>query len=116
VVLPCACAPLPLLQERGRRREGDSPGDVEEYRRFGLGSAPIDLALVHFWFPFEPNCARFLEDLLRPDHVVLTHLPVEREGDIPTKAAAVRERYKDLIVLMPGMATRTFAGDRRPAR
>ncbi len=101
-----------LVEANGWRlfHEGDSPGDVEEYRRFGLGSAPVDLALVHFWFPFEPNCARFLEDILRPDHVALTHLPIDREGDIPAKAEAVRKRYKDLIVLLPGMATWTFAG------
>ena len=101
-----------LVEANGWRlfHEGDSPGDVEEYRRFGLGSAPVDLALVHFWFPFEPNCARFLEDVLRPDHVALTHLPIDREGDIPTKTEAVRTRHKDLILLLPGMATRTFAG------
>jgi L-ascorbate metabolism protein UlaG (beta-lactamase superfamily) len=107
-----------LVEAAGWRffHEGDSPGDVEEYGRFGLGSAPVDLALVHFWFPFEANCARFLEDVLRPDRVALTHLPIEREGDIPKKAEAVRERYKDLILLLPGMTTRTFAGDRRPTR
>jgi L-ascorbate metabolism protein UlaG (beta-lactamase superfamily) len=101
-----------LVEADGWRffHEGDSPGDVEEYRRFGLGTAPVDLALVHFWFPFEPNCARFLENLLRPDHVALTHLPIDREGDIPTKAEALRTRYKDLIVPLPGMAARTFAG------
>jgi hypothetical protein len=101
-----------LVEANGWRffHEGDSPGDVEEYRRFGLGSAPVDLALVHFWFPFEPNCARFLEDVLRPGHVALTHLPIDREGDIPPKAEAVRARYKDLILLLPGMAARTFAG------
>ena len=68
--------------------DGDFPrgrfaGRRRGYPRFGLGSAPVDLALVHFWFPFEPNCARFLEDVLRPDHVALTHLPIDREGDIP---------------------------------
>jgi len=101
-----------LVEANGWRlfHEGDSPGDVEEYRRFGLGSAPVDLALVHFWFPFEPNCARFLEDVLRPDHVALTHLPIDREGDIPTKAEAICQRYKDLIVLLPGVAPRAFEG------
>ena len=106
-----------LVDANGWRifHEGDSPGDVEKYRRFGLGGASIDLALVHFWFPFEPTCARFLEDILRPDRVALTHLPIDREGDLPAKAEAVRKRYKDLIVLLPGMAARTFArGVRSP--
>jgi len=47
---------------------------------------------------------------------VLTHLPIEREGDIPKKAEAIRERHKDVIVLMPGMATRTFPGGTPPSR
>ena len=33
-----------------------------------------------------------------------------REGDIPTKAEAARAGYKDLILLLPGTTTRTFAG------
>jgi len=52
----------------------------------------------------------------RPDHVALTHLPIDREGDIPTKTEAVRQRYKDLLLLLPGMATRTFSGGALPAR
>jgi C-terminal processing protease CtpA/Prc len=33
-----------------------------------------------------------------------------KEGDIRTKAETVLNRCRDLIVLLPGMATRTFAG------
>ena len=67
--------------------EGDSPADVEEYRRFGLAKARIDLALVHFWFPFDFNLAAFLKDVLRPAHIALTHLPIEREGEWPARIA-----------------------------
>ncbi len=88
--------------------EGDSPGNTDEYGQFGLGGAPVDLALVHFWFPFEPNCARFLQEALRPDHLALTHLPVKREGEAPGMVEQVRKYYKDIFLLLPGRATWKF--------
>jgi L-ascorbate metabolism protein UlaG (beta-lactamase superfamily) len=104
-------ANLMFLLELGGWRlfhEGDSPGDTEQYRRLGLGSAPVDLALVHYWFPLEPNCARFLQEVLRPDHIALTHLPVRLEDDAPGKIDAVRKYYKDVFLLLPGMPTKSF--------
>jgi L-ascorbate metabolism protein UlaG (beta-lactamase superfamily)/ketosteroid isomerase-like protein len=94
-----------LLELRGRRvfHEGDSPGNVDEYGRFGLGREPIDLALVHFWFPLEPNCARFLQDVLKPGHIALTHLPIRLESDAPGKIDQVRPAYEDVFLLVPGM-------------
>jgi L-ascorbate metabolism protein UlaG (beta-lactamase superfamily) len=88
--------------------EGDSPGNVDEYRGFGLGSDAVDLALVHFWFPLEPNCARFLQEVLKPDHIALTHLPIRLEGDSPGKIDQVRSTYKDLFLMLPGMPAKVF--------
>jgi L-ascorbate metabolism protein UlaG (beta-lactamase superfamily) len=88
--------------------EGDSPGNVNEYRGFGLGSDPVDLALVHFWFPLEPNCARFLQEVLKPGHIALTHLPVRLESDAPGKIDMVRTNYKDIFLLLPGMPAKVF--------
>ncbi|MGA2533330.1 MAG: MBL fold metallo-hydrolase [Candidatus Aminicenantales bacterium] len=88
--------------------EGDSPGNVDEYRDFGLGVAPVDLALVHFWFPLEPNRARFLQEVLKPDHIALTHLPIRLEGDAPAKIDQIRNSYKDIFLLLPGMPEKTF--------
>ena len=88
--------------------EGDSPGNVDEYRGFGLGSEPVDLALVHFWFPLEPQCARFLQEVLKPDHIALTHLPIRLEGDAPGKIDMVRSSYKDIFLMLPGMPAKVF--------
>jgi len=88
--------------------EGDSPGKTDEYRDFGLGSALVDLALVHFWFPLEPNCARFLYEVLKPDHIALMHLPIRLESDAPGKIDQVREYYKDIFLMLPGMPSKTF--------
>ena len=104
-----------LLEFNGWRlfHEGDSPGNVEEYERLGLGSARVDLALVHFWFPLEPNCARFLQEVLRPAHFALTHLPIRLEGDAPGKIDLVKKYYNDIFLLLPGMATKSFPPSRR---
>ncbi len=88
--------------------EGDSPGNVDEYRGFGLGSAAVDLALVHFWFPLEPRCARFLQEVLKPDHIALTHLPIRLEADAPGKIDQVRNSYKDIFLMLPGMPAKVF--------
>ncbi|HUT07310.1 MAG TPA: MBL fold metallo-hydrolase [Candidatus Latescibacteria bacterium] len=88
--------------------EGDSPGNVDDYRGFGLGSDAVDLALVHYWFPLEPNCARFLQDVLKPGHVALTHLPIRLEGDAPGKIGQVRAYYKDIFLMLPGTPPKVF--------
>jgi hypothetical protein len=88
--------------------EGDSPGNVDEYRAFGLGSEPVDLALVHFWFPLDPNGARFLREVLKPGHIALTHLPIRLESDAPGKIDMVRTNYKDIFLLLPGMTPKVF--------
>jgi L-ascorbate metabolism protein UlaG (beta-lactamase superfamily) len=88
--------------------EGDSNGKPDVFQGFGLGSAPIDLALVHYWFPLEPNCARFLQEALGPDHIALTHLPIRLEGDAPGKIDQVRRFYKDMFLLLPGIPAKIF--------
>jgi L-ascorbate metabolism protein UlaG (beta-lactamase superfamily) len=89
--------------------EGDSNGKPEIYQSFGLGSIPVDLALVHYWFPLEPNCARWLQETLKPGHIALTHLPIRLESDAPGKIDLVREYYKDIFLLLPGIQDRTFS-------
>jgi L-ascorbate metabolism protein UlaG (beta-lactamase superfamily) len=88
--------------------EGDSNGKPDVYQNFGLGGVPVDLALVHYWFPLEPNCARYLQEVLTPDHIALTHLPKRLEGDAPGKIDQVRKFYKDIFLLLPGMPAKVF--------
>ena len=99
-----------LFELNGSRifHEGDSPGKTDEYRDFGLGSAPVDLALVHFWFPLEPNCANFLQEVLKPDHVSLMHLPIRLESDALGKIDQVREYYKNIFLMLPRMPAKVF--------
>ncbi len=100
-------APMNLMYlfEIGGRRifhEGDSSALPEEWKGFGLGDAPIDLAVVHFWFPFERIRARMLLEDLKPAHIALVHLPVEEEGKYPEMVEKARPSYRDLILMRPG--------------
>lgn len=93
--------------------EGDSAGKVEDFAAFGLGKAPVDLALVHFWFPLEPNCAKFLQETLKPAHIALTHLPIRLESDAPGKIDMVRKYYADIFLLLPGMPAKSWPVESR---
>jgi len=99
-----------LFELDGRRiwHEGDSNGKPEAYQGFGLDGFSVDLALVHYWFPLEPNCARFLQEVLKPGHIALTHLPLRLESDAPGKIDQVRAPYEDIFLLLPGMPAKVF--------
>lgn len=94
-----------VLEAEGRRvwHEGDPNGRCDVFRAFGLENDRLDLAVLHYWYPLEPNCARFLKEGLEVDHIALAHLPVRLEGDAPGKIDMVRRDYKDLFLLLPGM-------------
>jgi L-ascorbate metabolism protein UlaG (beta-lactamase superfamily) len=89
--------------------EGDADATLDEYRKFGLEEAKIDLALVHFWFPLHPEMAKLLQEVIQPAHIGLTHLPVRLESDAPGKIDMVRQYYKDIFLLLPGMPAKTFS-------
>lgn len=104
-------ANLMFLLELGGRRvwhEGDSNGKPEVFQAFGLDKVPVGLSIVHYWFPLEPNCARFLQEVLKTDHIALTHLPIRLESDAPGRIGMVRQFYKDLELLLPGTPDKSF--------
>ena len=88
--------------------EGDSNGKPEVFRTFGLDRNPFDLVVVHYWFPLEPNCSRFLQEDLKTGHIALGHLPIRLEGDAPGKIGLVRQYYPDIFLLLPGIPAKTF--------
>ncbi|HSA96039.1 MAG TPA: ankyrin repeat domain-containing protein [Acidobacteriota bacterium] len=106
-------APMNLMYiiEFGGRRvwhEGDTNGQPEVFRAFGLDRTPLDLAIVHYWMPLDQNGSRFLQEELQASHIALAHLPVRLEGDAPVKIESVRQYYKDLILLLPGTPAKAF--------
>ena len=88
--------------------EGDTNGKPEVFQAFGLDKTPLDLAVVHYWFPLEPNCARFLQEVLKADNIALGHLPIRLESDAPGKIGMVSQYYEDLTLLLPGMPAKVL--------
>lgn len=102
---------LMYLFEIGGRRifhEGDSTGKPEVLQGFGLESSPLDLAVLHFWFPLEPDISKYLLEVFQPDHIALGHLPIRLESDTPGKIAMVSEYFKDIFLMLPGMPGKAF--------
>jgi L-ascorbate metabolism protein UlaG (beta-lactamase superfamily) len=94
-----------LIEMDGRTifHEGDSDGNPETFNHFGLGEEHIDLALVHFWFPTNPEAEGILQGILRADHVGLFHLPKSLMDDAPETIAQVSDNYPDMFLLLtPG--------------
>jgi hypothetical protein len=107
-----------LIDLEGRRvwHEGDTTGKPDVYRAFGLDKTPVDLAVVHYWLPLEPNAARFLQEDLKAGHIALAHLPIRLEGDAPGKIGLVRSYYRDLFLLLPGMPAKALQEEAAPGR
>ena len=88
--------------------EGDSDGKQNTFRDMKPEDVALDLALVHFWFPLDPEGAKILQDELKPSHIGLIHLPKQLEKDAPGKIAAISKYYDDIILLLPNTGTLTF--------
>jgi L-ascorbate metabolism protein UlaG (beta-lactamase superfamily) len=58
--------------------EGDSNSDPDSFLGVAEEGRMIDLALVHYWFPFE-DAGRQMLGILMPRHIGLIHLPIEQE-------------------------------------
>ncbi len=99
-----------LIELNGWRvfHEGDSQALPGEFERFGLGRATIDVALVDWWFPLDKDGARTLREVLNPAHVVLTHIDIGLEVEMPARTDAVRKHYTDISLLLPGFGTRSY--------
>jgi L-ascorbate metabolism protein UlaG (beta-lactamase superfamily) len=101
-----------LIEVNGWRvfHEGDWLGKPDDFLGFGLGTDPIDLAVFGYAWPLSPNPSyrRFLQEVLKPDHIALGHLTIKEENVAEGKIDKVRQYYKDIFVLLPGMPARVF--------
>jgi len=90
--------------------EGDASGRPDDYKGLGLESAPVDLAVVQYFWPIHPHLPfrGFLLDLLKPGHIALGHVDIKEEGVAEGKIGEVRRRYKDIFVLLPGLPPKVF--------
>ncbi len=101
-----------LIEVNGWRvfHEGDSSGKPDDYQKLGLGTVPVDLAVVFYSWPLHPlpQYRRFFQEVFRPDHIALGHVNIKIEGLAESKIDEIRQYYKDIFVLLPGMPARIF--------
>jgi len=88
--------------------EGDSDGSLATFARLELGVERVDLALVHFWFPTNPDGARVLEKYVQADHVGLIHLPIELNDEYPGRLETVAANHEDLFLFVEPGERRTL--------
>jgi L-ascorbate metabolism protein UlaG (beta-lactamase superfamily) len=91
-----------LIKMNGRTifHEGDSDGKLSTFKNFGFDKEKIDLALVHFWFPLNPEGERIILEVLKPGHVGLIHLPKRLEPDAPSKIDMIKSHYEDIFLFI----------------
>ena len=83
--------------------EGDSDGNLGTFSRLDPGQKPIEVALVRYWHPTDPDGARILEGYLKAPHVGLVHLPIAGNAEAPAVIERVSHAYEDLFLFMePG--------------
>ncbi|UCC43271.1 MAG: MBL fold metallo-hydrolase [Candidatus Zixiibacteriota bacterium] len=84
-------------------------GKPDDFLKFGLEAAPVDLAVVGYAWPLSPNPVypRFLQ-VLKPRHIALGHVSTVIESVAEERINQVRKYYDDIFVLLPGMPTKVF--------
>ena len=101
-----------LIEVNGWRvfHEGDWMGKPDDFPKFGLGTVPVDLAVVGYSWPLSPHPPhrRFLQDVFKPNHIALGHLNIKGESVAERKIDEIRRYYKDIFVLLPGMPVKIF--------
>lgn len=101
-----------LIEVNGWRvfHEGDALGRPADYRGFGLETSPVDLAVVGYSWPLHPHLPyrRFFQDVLMFDHIALAHVNIKIESIAEGDIDKVRQYYKDIFVLLPGIPVKVF--------
>lgn len=91
--------------------EGDPDSDAEVFRGVEENGKPIDLALVHYWYPFNPIGRRILDEFLMPRHVALMHLPVSQSLISAEMFAGLDDRFT--LLARPGQELELRPGEVR---
>jgi L-ascorbate metabolism protein UlaG (beta-lactamase superfamily) len=89
--------------------EGDT-WRPDQYMEFGLTTVPVDLAVINYGWPLSPHrpFRLFFQEFYKPNHIALGHINIKEEQVAKGKIDEVRQNYKDIFVLLPGMPAKVF--------
>ena len=91
--------------------EGDGDSGPEIFRGVVENGRAIDLALLHYWYPFNPIGRRILDEVLMPRHVALMHLPVSQNLISAEMFASLGNRFT--LLERPGQELELSPGEAR---
>jgi L-ascorbate metabolism protein UlaG (beta-lactamase superfamily) len=89
---------------------GDNTWKPDQYRKFGLTTVPVDLAVIGYAWPLSPHrpFRLFFQEVFKPNHLALGHVSIKEEQVAKRKIDEIRQYYKDIFVLLPGMPAKVF--------
>jgi L-ascorbate metabolism protein UlaG (beta-lactamase superfamily) len=84
-----------LIKVNGRAifHEGDARIGLAEFARLDLAEEAIDLAILHEWYLTTDEGTRIVRELLKPQHLLVAHVPVRLLADTPGRIEQLRIRF-----------------------
>ena len=84
---------------------GDADFTDENFAGFNLPDEHIDIAFIHYWFLLDCEGRRIIDTYIKPDKIVLTHVPYD---ELRRNYTRIKEYYPNVEVFINHMEKKTF--------
>lgn len=84
---------------------GDADYTDENFAGFNLENEHIDIAFIHYWFLLDCEGRRIVETYIKPDKIVLTHVPYD---ELRRNYKRIKEYYPNVEVFLNHMDKKIF--------
>ena len=84
---------------------GDADYTDENFAGFNLENEHIDIAFVHYWFLLDCEGRRILETYIKPDKIVLMHVPYD---ELRRNYQRIKEYFPNVDVFLNHMDRKIF--------
>ena len=88
--------------------EGDSENSLETFKKLGLDKESIDIALVHGWFAFEPETRKIINEYLKPNQIVLMHIPKAELDSYFNRIDEIKKYFPNVTIFRNSMEHKYF--------
>jgi L-ascorbate metabolism protein UlaG (beta-lactamase superfamily) len=97
-----------LLVEMGGKKIlhiGDADYTDENFAGYNLQNENIDVAFIHYWFLLDCEGRRIIENYIKPEKIVITHIPYD---ELRRNYKRIREYYPDVEVFLNHLDKKVF--------
>ncbi len=84
---------------------GDAGWEEENFAGFKLQDEDIDIAFIHYWFLLDCEGRRIIENYIKPEKIVITHIPYE---ELRRNYKRIKEYYPDVEVFLNHMDKKIY--------